>query len=139
MIGSNRKFYTRIIYQTTEQITDQFNGQTTMDEIHPHIREKLGYCLRNPYLIQVRHPETKKMVNLNQNLLNNEYNPFKIRSLIDYTDISSLFNMVELHVIDYLPDNPEPNQQPSMISNLLQPNSTPKAVAKESKCQQGSI
>jgi hypothetical protein len=46
MTSSNPKLYTRIIYHTEEQFTDQFNDQTTMNEIHEHVRKRLSYCLR---------------------------------------------------------------------------------------------
>jgi hypothetical protein len=114
MTSSNPKLYTRIIYHTEQQFTDQFNDQTTMNEIHEHVRKRLSYCLRNPYYIQVRHRETSEMKNLSQNVLNYEYNPFKMHSSINHTDSYSEFNMVELYVFDYLPVNPQTNQQSSI-------------------------
>jgi hypothetical protein len=114
MTSSNPKLYTRIIYHTEEQFTDQFNDQTTMNEIHEHVRKRLNYCLRNSYYIQVRHRETSEMKNLSQNVLNYEYNPFKMHSSINHTDSYSEFDMVELYVVDYLPVNPQMNQQLSI-------------------------
>jgi hypothetical protein len=117
-----------------------------MDRIHQHVRQKLGYCLKNAFIIQVYDPQTKQWITLNQDVLDYKYNPFKLRSLNTDIDISNLFNMVELHVVDYSLENLETNQQASIVSNTIGPgitfplpNASPATEANEPRCQEGSI
>jgi hypothetical protein len=109
MLSSKESYYTWIICpaHNRKEITDAFNDQTKIDKIHQHVRDRLGYCLRNSFYIQFHHPKTKELIKLNQTVLDSVDNPFKLRSSINGTDDENIFDMLELYVVEDSPTNAE--------------------------------
>jgi hypothetical protein len=123
------------------------------------VGDRLGYYLRNPYFIQVYNSETQQFIKLNQNELTHGYNPFKLNSSINTADSESIFDVVELHVIEDSSVYSEASTASSIyqfqytltkknyffsdISRpetiLLEHNYASKSVGDEQESQQGSI
>ena len=117
MTTSHPTVSTSISYKSTKQNswTFKFNDRTNMDAIHQFVRKQLGNQVQDPFVIQFTHHRTKQLTNLNQVILDSDDNPYKNLPPSEDSLDALLNNIVELHVIDYFPDNGEIFQEQTGI------------------------
>ncbi len=100
MASSKQSINTYINCGHCKSITTIFNDQSTIDQIHEHVRCLCGPHLPNSFCLMFYNSDRKKLIKLNQNELDDKLNPFRLNSFMDDQAIENMVSFVELYVID---------------------------------------
>lgn len=85
--------------------TTKFNDRSNIDQIHEHVRCLCNSHIPNSFCLMFYSSERKKIIKLNQNQLDDRFNPFRLNSSIDDQDIENTVHVVDLYVIDITDEN----------------------------------